>query len=279
MMTCPPRESGSLKKQLPLDNGLGPATLLSSQRENDIVENVLNQAFAQPHPQRRHLHWRAAVVFVISFGVMGVAAGYGITKVVTYVIELRRKATPQKVEKTHHPRRSKRALHPLSYPLEEGLDATAPTPETDGHVVSLKAHRARRTQRGHKVKAQDLLAQANLLRAQRRWLAAERLYRRVVKKYPKSDQAYSAAVAAAYLRLEQLDDPTSALRLLRIAQKDRGHQYLLPEIRYGIAECFKRLGNREAEIGALEIFLRAHPRSPLNKKAAQRLHTLTRDLK
>src|SRR5262249_41764010 len=64
---------------------------------------------------------------------------------------------------------------------------------------------------------EDLLLQANDLRASRRWREAARTYERVLAVNPASPEAYAAAVAAAELRLEQLNDPAAALRLYRTA--------------------------------------------------------------
>jgi tetratricopeptide (TPR) repeat protein len=120
----------------------------------------------------------------------------------------------------------------------------------------------------------DLLRAANALRKDRRWPEAERRYREVITRFPKSQSAYVAEVAAGSLRLEQLDDPTGALRLFKRAILRTPKGSLDEEARLGIADAEHALGHPKSEIEALEKLIEAHPRSPLVERAKKRLAQL-----
>lgn len=120
----------------------------------------------------------------------------------------------------------------------------------------------------------DLLREANALRGQGAFPAAERLYLRVVREHPRSGSAYVANVAAASLRLERLNNPRGALALYRTALRDNPSGSLAPEIRRGIAIAARRAGQPDTERRALVDFLAHHPGSPFAATARARLSEL-----
>lgn len=118
----------------------------------------------------------------------------------------------------------------------------------------------------------DLMKQANEQRRSRNWRAAEALYQRVMREHPGTGVAHVAAIAAAAIRLDHLDDAAGALRLYRDALA--GGRALAEEARWGVAESLRALGDKAGEQRALEEFLARHPRSPLVSQATARLRVL-----
>ena len=123
-------------------------------------------------------------------------------------------------------------------------------------------------------RSRDLLDEANRLRAARRWQSAERVYGRVARDYPGSDECYAALIASATLRLEQLDRPEDALAAYKRALAMRPHGDLVEQARYGVAQAQRALGRTAAEIRALRSFLAAHPDSLRVRDARARLHEI-----
>lgn len=123
----------------------------------------------------------------------------------------------------------------------------------------------------------DLLKRANLLRGARKWRAAEQAYLQVTARFPHTDSAYVAAIAAAQIQSEHLADPANARRLFQRALADMPDGALDEEARLGLAEACGKLGRRAEERRALEALLRLHPHSPFEQRARARLGALSRD--
>ncbi len=122
--------------------------------------------------------------------------------------------------------------------------------------------------------AEDVLALANQRRKERAWRDADELYRRVVKRHPKSDAAIVAEVASATLHLEHLGDPAGALAGYRRALEARPSGGLAEEARWGIAEAYRAQRMPADEARALRRFLDAFPGSALAPAARKRLAEL-----
>jgi hypothetical protein len=120
---------------------------------------------------------------------------------------------------------------------------------------------------------EDLLRAANRLRAEHRWAEAEQTYQRVIARGPDHAEAYAASIAAASIRLEHLGDARGALQLYRATAR-AGNGALVEEADWGIAECYRALGDRDAEVSALRTFVGAHPQSALRPTAEARLSAL-----
>jgi len=125
--------------------------------------------------------------------------------------------------------------------------------------------------------SRDLLRRANRLRQRAAWREAERLYAAVARSASDPGDAYAASVAAASLRLEQLGQPRSALALYHDALRKRPRGALAEEVRHGIAECHRALGDARAEARALRELLAAHPSTLLRERAQVRLRVLAAD--
>ncbi|MFP2905175.1 tetratricopeptide repeat protein [Pyxidicoccus sp. 3LFB2] len=125
------------------------------------------------------------------------------------------------------------------------------------------------------VAPEDLLRQANELRAAGRWKEAEALYLHVIHAQPSSLASYVARVASGSLRLEHLGNARGALGQFEEALRMQPNGVLGQEARYGIAEAWRELGDRAAEARALEEFLSFHPDSPLGATARARLRELS----
>lgn len=123
----------------------------------------------------------------------------------------------------------------------------------------------------------DLLRRANQARKRRAWSQANTLYARVWRAHPRSRAAYVARVASAQLNLAKLGRPGVALGLFRRALRQSPSGFLTEEARYGVAQSLRRLGKTSAERGALKVFLRAHPSSPMAARARDRLRAITEE--
>jgi tetratricopeptide (TPR) repeat protein len=115
------------------------------------------------------------------------------------------------------------------------------------------------------------LKTANQLRRQGRWADAERAYSEVLVTYGATAQGPVAALAAASLRLEHLGDPQGALRLYQTALRSSS---LSAEAELGIANCYRALGDRDAEMRALRRLVATHPHAAFHERAAARLRAL-----
>ncbi|MEA2699873.1 MAG: hypothetical protein QOI66_4144, partial [Myxococcales bacterium] len=122
--------------------------------------------------------------------------------------------------------------------------------------------------------AEDLLSGANQLRGQRRWREAAAVYQKVIVSFPETDGAYVAMLARAELLLDHLARPAEALLLFQRALARQPAGLLTEEARYGIAACYRAMGDIENERRALNAFLAAHPHSLLRASAAGRLAEL-----
>lgn len=147
---------------------------------------------------------------------------------------------------------------PVEVPEQE---AAAPRPRPRPRKVAPRA-------------PEDLLDEANHLRAARKWRQASRAYARVWKRSPKSRAGYVARVAAADLKLTHLGDPRGALADYRAALRALPSGPLSEEVRYGLAEAHRARSDETAEKAALQQFLKRHPRSGLAPKARRRLEEL-----
>lgn len=147
---------------------------------------------------------------------------------------------------------------PERLPVEE-------TPSTPGTTGGESASKARTTS------AVDALQAANKLRRQGRWADAARAYAQIANDRSGTAQGSVAALAAASLRLEHLNDPRGALRLYQTATHDSD---LAAEAQLGIADCYHALGDRDAEMGTLRRLISAYPDALSRERAAQRLQAL-----
>jgi tetratricopeptide (TPR) repeat protein len=120
----------------------------------------------------------------------------------------------------------------------------------------------------------DWLRLANAARARSDYARAERLYLRIVRSYPDSDDAAAANLAAAELRYQHLGRARDALPLLGSLLRSRPNGPLAEQARAGIARTYAVLGDAAAERGAWLELLREHPSSWFAAEARSRLNAL-----
>jgi tetratricopeptide (TPR) repeat protein len=121
---------------------------------------------------------------------------------------------------------------------------------------------------------EDLLQKANQLRAAGRFRDAEQTYSLVYDRFPRSQAAYVARVAAASLELEHLSNPLKARKLFELALQERPKGALDLEARQGLSVALRDLEDRAAEREALRSLVTRHPGSPAARRAQVRLMEL-----
>ncbi|MCA9574100.1 MAG: hypothetical protein R3B40_03035 [Polyangiales bacterium] len=284
-----------LRELFPLDDGAGPAPRRSAAQLDQLFDAAFD-AFQGPAPQPDPAPAppgggrsapRLALVVAGVVVLAGVAA-----------LLLRPASTLDEADAPITPSTPPTAPHPPSADLdvpdvEDGVEP--PVPSVDGAAAD-PAHAAapgaapegaRGDAREPTPRAgtllrpssepgdpRDLLREANALRGQSQFAAAERLYVRVAREHPGSSSAYVAKVAAASLRLERLGNARGALSLYRAALRESPNGSLVQEVRRGIALSHRRLGARAAEAQALRDFIAHHPGVPFANAARARLTEL-----
>lgn len=265
-----------------LDGHAGPARRLPAKASAAMVRSILDEALkdgpltrAEPEPAtgaarrgpRRTLALLAAAVVV--------AASVGAAAAVLVSRELgERTARRAPPAPAHAPRPAPAETVPAE-PEEIEFDEEVPAeiemePATIRRPTPPRPRPERPTALADDAPAEDVLALANQRRKEQDWRGADELYRRVVKKFPRTDAAVVAEIASATLHLSQLGDASGALRGYRHALETRPRGPLAEEARWGIAEAHRARGDRTAEYAALTDFLRAHPSSALAPAAIRR---------
>lgn len=121
---------------------------------------------------------------------------------------------------------------------------------------------------------EDLLQKANQLRAAGSFRSAAQTYSQVYDRFPKTQAAYVARVAAASLELEHLSNPLKARKLFEQALSDRPKGALDLEARQGLTVALRDLEDRAGERDALRSLVSRHPGSPAARRAQVRLMEL-----
>lgn len=239
-----------------LDAKPGPAKRIGAAREAAMVDAVMGAAFAGPVAQPRGI-----LRFAKAAAVLALLAGAGTAAAVYF---------------GRQPAEQRRSAPAPAPPAVPPGAAEAPAQSVKAEPVVEEPQAVAQTSRPPaKVAPEDLLQTANSLRGERKWPEAERTYARVLREFPGSSQAYAATLASAGLRLDHLGDPAGALRLYRAALRSRGTGALAEEARWGIVEANQSLGDRAAEVEALQTFLARHPQSFHRSSAEARLTELT----
>lgn len=257
---------GGFPRELSLDSSAGPAPYITRAKSEAMISAALDQAGFAPAPRcaepkletppRRTTSARYAAAAVLLLAFVGV--GSASAAVLWYVRAQRTPSLPVQVtekpraQADQAPRRTQTALPPV---------LVQPAPETERAVPAQRRRHA----------PEDLLVEGNRLRASRRWAKADEAYTHAFESAPASPAAYVARVASAAMRLEHLHDPRGALARYRAALRQIPNGSLGEEIRLGIADAHRALGERDQERAALREFLRAHPSSPLAEQARARL--------
>jgi hypothetical protein len=258
------------KFELPvLDDRPGPAPPIAEEEARRIVSEAVDRVFAQPRWLRSRTVAKWPLVMAATL-VVGAAAAASV-----FTVAHRR--APVSVPES-----------PVSQPPSAGATpAVAAAPVTTDLPARDTAAPADRTAAAAPVSenggalhaprppADDLLREANELRAARRWRDAARAYEKVLAIHPGSPEAYAATVAAADLHLEQMGDPRGALRLYRAAQQKSAQGSLAEQVLWGIARCDGALADRDGERRALSDYLARYPAGLFSPDAQRRLAELS----
>lgn len=246
-----------IEELLSLDASAGPARQISNARADDLVARALAAASVPARTPAHRLRTAAAAAIAI------LAAGGAVAAIRMAAVASRRSDAPALA----------RPAVPSSGPAAPAFPAIALAPVPAPAVAPAPAEPPRASAVASRTRREpeDLLRAANGERALRRWREAEALYARVLRTFPDTDAAGTAAVAAGALRLEHLGDARGALALYRTALRIRPRGPLAEEARWGIAEACRALGDAAGEERALREFVASHPDSLNRGKAEARL--------
>lgn len=236
----------------PADGELGPARPLPPEHAERMAQQVMRRQRARSFGP---VFLRAAAVLVAcSLGGLAFAAYRWLPAVLAPAGQ----ASVQKAAKA--PLARPRAQPSSPPPTAAGAEPAASEPKSEPS--------------GKLETPEELLARANALRAQRRWAAAEHVYRKVLSAGASAEQRYVALVAAASLALQHLAKPARALALYRSALALRPSGDLSEEAEFGVAECQRALGDTTSELASLRKFSVDHPDSWLIDSVKRRLAQL-----
>jgi hypothetical protein len=267
-----------------LDESSGPARRLSQAKASAMVASIVDAALKDapartestaPVPRTTAPRRLAPILAValVAAAVVGAAAAVVTTRYFTPA-RVREEAPPPPPHNVPAP------VIPSDEPEElvihDGTVITepAPKPRKDRDKDKPAPEPREKIDLPPDAPAEDILQLANQRRKERAWKAADELYRRVLKQYPRSDAAVVAEVASATLHLEHLGDAPGALAGYRRALAARPAGALGEEARWGIAEAFRAVGDAKGEAFALRVFLDTHPRSAMATAAKKRLAEL-----
>jgi tetratricopeptide (TPR) repeat protein len=235
-------------------DGDGPAGRIDAADARRIVEQAL--AGAQMRPTARTLHKRAGWLLAAALVLTGSAAAM---------------YAAQRAVAPHEPTAAA-APHALA---PQPVELAAPPPAAQPVVKTARNEQPEPAKSTSDARsARDLLEHANRLRGEGRYRAAERTYLRVVAQNPSGAAGYAARVAAAGLRLEQLNDAQGALHLYEDALRASPAGPLAPEVHEGMAHAYRALARPSDERNALLALLARQASGPAAERARQRLRVL-----
>ncbi|MCP4677804.1 MAG: tetratricopeptide repeat protein [Deltaproteobacteria bacterium] len=119
--------------------------------------------------------------------------------------------------------------------------------------------------------AQALLSKAQSLRAERDWVGAARIYRKLIKKFPGSDETRASLVSFGEIQLKKLGKPSSALKQFNRYLSTAGNGPLAQEALFGKARALRKLDRTSEEKTTLESFLARFPSAIQAREARERL--------
>jgi hypothetical protein len=122
--------------------------------------------------------------------------------------------------------------------------------------------------------AKKLLITAQKASAARKYQAAVKAYRRLIRRYPLRPEARPARVSLGRLLLGPLGRPAAALRAFERYLSRTKHGTLAQEAAYGRIQALRALGRRKQEIVALRAFIKRFPGAVQKSNAVKRLRKL-----
>jgi hypothetical protein len=277
---------------LPLDAHAGPASRISRVRAMNIVSAAMEREPTSRvdlrRPPARTRPWRQVAFLAAAALVLPVTVVAGAVRLAAIrhfapaTLFVAGRTPVAHTEPKPAPQPAPRAVEALAAHVDEApvpnempaVDVPR-APETPRvHLPAPAAPRAAAAPPSPPLSPQDMLQNANDLRAQHQWLAATQVYEKTLRTFPGRSEAYSAMVAAGVLRLDQLGDPRGALALFSSALRARPQGALAEEARWGTIQAFRVLGDRPSEKAALQEFVTLHPLSLLASRAQARLREM-----
>jgi tetratricopeptide (TPR) repeat protein len=279
-----------LPVHLSLDDHAGPATRISRERAQAMVERALQAmppaAASGPSPRRLTapaMLTAAAGVLIVLIG--GLSAAHVYFRVGTEAPQAARSQQlpmPQATGSQQLPMSQATGSQQLPTPpaaepevpsepaLSAQPDAELPSEPSEPSEPIKAPHASRIITRD----MDDLLQKANHLRSAGQFRAAAQTYGLVYERFPRTFSAYVARIAAGSIELEHLSNPTHARRLFEQALHDRPSGALDLEAQQGLSVALRDLEDRPAEVRALQTLVAAHPDSPAARRAQVRLREI-----
>lgn len=224
-----------------LDANAGPAQIIDAQKTKALVAASIQAHRLRQQNAKRRMVWQLAAGTVLLLGASAFVSA-SLLRHQTKLVASQFVASPVV-----------RIEAPLLEPIVEQAE---PPAEPRQHYSS----------------PADLLARANAFRSHAHWAKAAQTYERAFRVSPRSNEAYAATVAAAVLYSEKLHNPRRAVRLFQRSLTTNPTGTLAQEARWGLAESFRQLGEKQAETQSLQAFLQHHPNSVLAPQAKARLN-------
>lgn len=255
---------------LALDNHSGPATRIPQERLESMVATALVEYDKLHVPQANAdatttaaLSTKPATWLVAAGGALAIVGGVLTARYFLEAPEPKPMPVAQVAPAAPPP------VAAVVAPEPEAVEPSSAVAEDD-HDNADKGRRALTT-RGA---PEDLLQKANQLRAAGRFRDAAQTYSLVYDRFPKSQAAYVARVAAGSLELEHLSNPLKARKLFESALQDRPKGALDLEARQGLSVALRDLEDRSSEREVLRALVKGHPGSPAARRAQVRLMEL-----
>jgi len=255
---------------LALDNHSGPATRIPQERLESMVATALVEYDKLHVPQAKQateaasLSTKPSAWLVAAGGALAIIGGVMTAR---YFLEAPEpKPMPQPVAQVAP---AAPPMAAVAAPEPEAVEPRSALAEDD-HDSADKGRRALTARSA----PEDLLQKANQLRAAGRFRDAAQTYSLVYDRFPKSQAAYVARVAAGALELEHLSNPLKARKLFELALQDRPKGALDLEARQGLSVALRDLEDRSSEREVLRALVKDHPGSPAARRAQVRLMEL-----
>jgi tetratricopeptide (TPR) repeat protein len=260
--------AADLAASFPLDGRPGPAPRLTAERSQAMVERAIETWQREPTRPPSRIPGRAAGVAAAAvFVSAAAAAGFWVTRAEAPDAPDDGRTETREVARIAPPVAAKGTAEGAAEEPVIDLEPEAPAEPEPPPIHSRREGTAPRT-------AEDWMQRASRLRGEGKWHEAEKTYRRVVSEHPGTASAYVARVAAASLRLDRLGDAAGARRLFEEALGARPGGALDIEVRQGIADASRRLGDAGRERAALQALVAAHPHTRAAEDARRRLDSL-----
>jgi tetratricopeptide (TPR) repeat protein len=160
---------------------------------------------------------------------------------------------------------------PPESPVEKSL------PDVEGaegaQAASKKANKAGQAA----MDAAGLLKKARMLRKDKDWDGAEKIYMEIMDGHPGSGEAGIAGISLGEIFLEHKGNPVKALKYFNAYRAANPGGSLFKEASYGAIRCYRKMGQADKESVEIEKFLKQFPDDLYSKKLKQRLEDLQKE--